>query len=93
MRARTVISMLKRARVEAELLDSLSAMEVMKRALNRDRMLFNPIESVIEDGKEKLSAYVTADVTTLPGYDKLVNDVEEVQYVKEDALQNQTEAS
>lgn len=81
MRARTVVQMLKRARIESEMLDSLAAMEVMKRVLNRDRMLSNPIESVIEDGKEKLSAYVTADVTTLPGFEDLVNDVEEVRRV------------
>ncbi|MBP1932031.1 hypothetical protein [Ammoniphilus resinae] len=79
MRARTVVQMLKRARIESEILDSLSAMEVMKRALNRDRMLSNPIEGVVEPGREKLSAYVSADVTTLPGYEDLINvSVEEV---------------
>ncbi len=76
MRARTVIGMLRRAGVDAYLLDSLHAMEVMKRAVNRDRMLFNPIEDVVK--KEKLSLYVTADVTSLPGYEDLVYDVEEV---------------
>jgi hypothetical protein len=84
MRAGTVVQMLKRARIEAELLDSLSAMEVMKRAINRDRMLSAPIESVVEPGKEKLSAFVTADVTTMPGYEDLVHSVEEVrQLVRE----------
>lgn len=78
MRARTVIGMLRRSRIESGLLDSLSAMEVLKRSLNRDRMLSNPIENVVMPGKEKLSAYVTADVTTLPGYEELVYDVEEV---------------
>lgn len=78
MRARTVIGMLRRARIEAYLLDSLYAMEVMKRALNRDRMLFNPVEQVIEPGREKISTHVTADVTTLPGYEDLVYDIEEV---------------
>ncbi|MFC5450661.1 hypothetical protein ACFPOG_20625 [Paenibacillus aestuarii] len=87
MRARVVVQMLKRARIESDVLDSLSAMEVMKRALNRDRMLSNPIESVVEEGKEKLSAFVTADVTTLPGFHDLVNDVEEVrQFVQETSL-------
>lgn len=87
MRARTVVQMLKRARIEADVLDSLSAMEVMKRALNRDRMLSNPIESLVEEGREKLSAFVTADVTTLPGFHDLVNDVEEVrQLVQETSL-------
>lgn len=84
MRSRVVMRMLKRARIESTVLDSLSAMEVMKRALNRDRMLSNPIESVVEEGKEKLSAFVTADVTTLPGFYDLVNDVGEVrEFVQE----------
>lgn len=79
MRARTVVQMLKRARLESEILDSLSAMEVMKRALNRDRMLSNPIESIVEEGKEKITAYVTGDVTSLPGYEELINvPIEEV---------------
>lgn len=78
MRARTVMGMLRRSRIESYVLDSLPAMEVLKRALNRDRMLANPIENVIEPGKEKLVGYITADVTSLPGYEQLVYDVEEV---------------
>jgi hypothetical protein len=82
MRAKTVTQMLKRSRIEAEILDSLSAMEVMKRAINRDRMLSNPIESVVEPGKEKISAFITADVTTLPGYEEIINvDLEEVRKI------------
>lgn len=81
LRAATVIGMLRQCEIHAELLDSLSAMEVMKRALNRDRMVINPIDSLIIPGKEKLSAYVTADVTTFPGFEDLVNDVEEVREI------------
>jgi hypothetical protein len=81
LRAATVVGMLRQCEIHAELLDSLSAMEVMKRALNRDRMVINPIDSLITHGKEKLSAYITADVTTLPGYEDLVNDVEEVRKI------------
>ncbi|MDQ0255588.1 hypothetical protein J2S74_002970 [Evansella vedderi] len=84
MRARTVTSMLRRAHIESYLLDSLQAMEVMKRAINRDRMIHTPIESVVEDGKEKLTAYITADVTSLPGYEDLVHDVEEVREIVRD---------
>ncbi|MFS0558568.1 hypothetical protein [Brevibacillus sp. 179-C9.3 HS] len=72
MRAATVVRMLKRAKIEAEILESLRAMEVIKRALNRDRIVAVPIESLVEEGKEKFSPYVTADVTTLPGWEDLV---------------------
>jgi hypothetical protein len=84
MRASTVIKMLKRARLESNLLDSLHAMEVMKRALNRDRMLTNPIESLVEAGHEKNFPYITADVTSLPGYENLVSSVEEVRKLVEE---------
>ncbi|WP_145949565.1 hypothetical protein [Paenibacillus sp. Y412MC10] len=81
-RAWTIVQMLRQSDIHSEILDSLRAMEVMKRALNRDRMVVNPIDDVAE--REKLtSLYVTIDPTTLPGYDELVNDVEEVRgYVK-----------
>lgn len=77
-RAATVVGMLRQCEIFSYLLDSLAAMEVMKRALNRDRMVINPIDDLISNGKEKLSTYVTADVTTLPGFDDLVYDPEEV---------------
>lgn len=73
-----VQKMLARAKIESEILDSLEAMEVLKRALNRDRMLVHPIESVTKPGKEKITSYITADPTTLPGFDELVQDVGEV---------------
>lgn len=71
-RASTVVRYLKRAKIEAEILDTLRAMEVIKRALNRDRIVAMPIESLVEEGKEKFSGFVTADVTTLPGWEDLV---------------------
>jgi hypothetical protein len=89
MRAKTVAQMLRRARIEAEIMDSLSAMEVIKRALNRDRMISSPIESVVEAGKEKLTSFITADVTTLPGYEDLVQNMEEVRW---DVRETQSEA-
>ncbi len=76
MRVYTVVSMLNKAQINAEVLDSLRAMEVMKRALNRDRIISTPIEDVFEKGK--LSDFVGVDVTSLPGFERLVNDVEEV---------------
>ncbi|GAA0854146.1 hypothetical protein ABER99_20565 [Paenibacillus glucanolyticus] len=82
-RAWTIVQMLKQCDIQSEILDSLRAMEVLKRALNRDRMVVNPIDDVAD--REKLSSlYVTIDPTTLPGYEDLVNDVEEVRgYVQE----------
>ncbi|KJD42616.1 hypothetical protein [Paenibacillus terrae] len=82
-RAWTVVQMLRQSDIDSEILDSLGAMELMKRALNRDRMVVNPIHDVID--REKLSSlYVTIDPTTLPGYEELVIDVEEVRdYAKE----------
>ncbi|SDM31385.1 hypothetical protein SAMN05428961_11375 [Paenibacillus sp. OK060] len=77
-RAATVVGMLRQCEIHAELLDSLSAMEVMKRALNRDRMVINPIDDLVTHGREKLSSYITVDVTTMPGFEDLVYEVEEV---------------
>ncbi|WP_080869137.1 hypothetical protein [Aneurinibacillus migulanus] len=77
MRASIVMKLLKRARIEANLLDSVAAMEVLKRALNRDRMLSNPIESIVAEGKEKNFPFISADVTSLPGYEELINQWEE----------------
>ncbi|MGF7036065.1 hypothetical protein J2T17_007116 [Paenibacillus mucilaginosus] len=90
-RAWTIMTMLRQAEVEAKLLDSLKAMEVMKRALNRERMLAHPIDSVVND--EKLASYVTWDFTTVPGYEDLVNSVEEVREVVQDILQESEETA
>lgn len=76
MRASTVIAMLRGAEVSAYLLDSLKAMEVVKRALNRNRMNNHPIEDVVNS--EKLATYVTLDISSIPGMEDLVNDVEEL---------------
>lgn len=75
LRAEIVRRQLKRAKVDAEILDSIEAGEVIKRALNRDRMVLNTMESVGE--KEKLAPFVTMDFTSVPDLDKIVNDVEE----------------
>lgn len=90
-RAWTIISMLRQCEIEARVLDSLRAMEVVKRALNRDRMLAHPIDRVIED--EKLASYVTWDFTSVPGYEDLVNDVEEVRSVVEEILAEEEEGT
>ncbi|MGV2885988.1 hypothetical protein V4D07_25150 [Paenibacillus taichungensis] len=82
-RAATVVGMLRQCEIYSYMLDSLSAMEVMKRALNRDRMVISPVDDLITSGKEKLSTYITANVTSLPGFEDLVYDPEEVrQYVQ-----------
>ncbi|GGG18136.1 hypothetical protein [Paenibacillus abyssi] len=88
-RAWTIISMLRQCDVEARVLGSLKAMEVMKRALNRDRMLAHPIDEV--EDKEKLASYVTWDFTSVPGYEDLVYNVEEVRSVVEDFLEEEQE--
>lgn len=88
-RAWTIISMLRHCEIESRILGSLKAMEVIKRALNRERMLAHPIDRVVED--EKLSSYVTWDFTTVPGYEDLVNDVEEVRSVVEKHLEEENE--
>ncbi|MFX3643472.1 MAG: hypothetical protein ACE3L7_33275 [Candidatus Pristimantibacillus sp.] len=82
-RAWTIVQMLKQSDIQSAILPSLSAMEVMKRALNRERMVVNPIDDIAE--REKLtSLFVTMDPTSLPGYSTIVNDVEEVKrYVQE----------
>ncbi|WP_257964294.1 hypothetical protein [Bacillus sp. UMB0728] len=73
-----VQKMLARAKIESETLGSLEAIEVLKRAMNRDRMLSNPIENLVEVGKEKITSFITIDPSTLPGYEMLVQDLEEV---------------
>lgn len=71
-RAEIIRSALRRAKVNAHLLSTVEAAEVFKRALNRDRMLLHPMTDVVD--KEKLSQYVSIDVTTLPDFDSLVSD-------------------
>lgn len=82
-RAWTIVQMLKQSDIQSAILPSLNAMEVMKRALNRERMVVNPIDDIAD--REKLSSlFVTMDPTSLPGYATIVNDVEEVKrYVQE----------
>ncbi|HCG4536151.1 TPA: hypothetical protein NJY08_005004 [Salmonella enterica subsp. enterica serovar Typhi str. AG3] len=75
IRAEIVRRQLRRGKIDAEILDSVSAAEVLKRALNRDRMVLHPIDTVVE--KEKLSPFVTMDFTSIPDLEKLVNNVEE----------------
>ncbi|USK62190.1 hypothetical protein [Peribacillus asahii] len=82
--ANIVRKMLGRARIKSEVLGSLEAMEVLKRAVNRDRMLNMPIETLVEPGQEKITSYITADPDTLPGFEELVQDVEEAR----DLVQN-----
>lgn len=74
-RAEIVRRALRRSKVDAEILDSLRALEVLKRSMNRDRTVFHPIEEVAE--REKMALYVTMDPTTIPGFEEIVNDVEE----------------
>lgn len=76
-RARIVAASLRQSNISTEILDSFHAMEVMKRALNRDRMVANTIDDVIEHEKVS-SLFVTADADSLPGIEDLVNDPEEV---------------
>lgn len=77
-RAEVVRAQLRQCQIHTSLLDSLKAGEVMKRALNRDRMIMHPMESLITHGKEKLSAYITVDVASIPGLESLVYEVQEV---------------
>lgn len=91
LRANTVEGMLRACEIQVDLMDSLSAMEVMKRYLNRDRMNSTPIEQVVLD--EKLSTHVTWDITTVPGIEDLLNGVEEVAHVlKEYGYENESES-
>ncbi|MEX3624998.1 hypothetical protein [Viridibacillus arvi] len=74
-RANIVRRALRRAKVEAEVLDSLHAIEVLKRAMNRDRMVFHPIEELAD--KEKMAPFITMDPSSIEGFENLVHDVEE----------------
>ncbi|MED3553899.1 hypothetical protein [Cytobacillus praedii] len=75
--ATIVQKMLSRAKITSEILDSLQGMEVLKRSLNRDRMLTHPIESVVEPGREKITSFITADPESLPGFEDLLQDLGE----------------
>lgn len=88
-----VMKMLNRANIKSEILDSLSAIEVLKRALNRDRMLIHPIENIIEEGKEKITTYITGDPTTFPGFEELVQDVEEARLFVQEQIQEEKQES
>lgn len=90
LRASTIIGMLRGSEIEANLLDSLFAMEVIKRSLNRDRMNNHPIENVIKD--ERLATFVTWDIASIPGIEDIVNDVEELQDVIKDHFPQKEEA-
>lgn len=87
-RANTVKRALRRAKIESEVLDSLLTMEVLKRALNRDRTVLHPIEDIAE--KEKMAAFVTMDPTTIPGFAELVHDYEEALEIVQDPREEET---
>ncbi len=75
IRAEIVRRALGKARIHAEVQSSLDAAESIKRALNRDRMIINPMDRVEDD--EKLAPFITMDFSTIPDFDKFVTDVEE----------------
>lgn len=66
---------LARAKVKAKVCNTLEAAEVLKRALNRERMVLHPIETIVDEGK--LAPYITMDLSTLPDFEKFVQNVEE----------------
>lgn len=74
-RANLVRRALRRAKIEAEVQDSLRAMEVLKRALNRDRTVLHPIETIVDE--EKMAAFVTLDPSEISGFGDIVHNVEE----------------
>lgn len=84
--AQIVMRMLNRARIETEILGSVEAIEVLKRAMNRDRMLANPIDALIEPGKEKITTYITGDPSSLPLFEELVQDPEEYNRLIADSM-------
>lgn len=75
MRANIVRRALRRAKIVAEIQDSLHALEILKRSMNRDRTVLHPIEDLVE--KEKMAAFVTMDPTEVNGFTDLVHDYEE----------------
>ena len=75
LRAEIVRRALRRAKIDADFLGTVEAAEVIKRSLNRDRMILHPMEDVAE--KEKLAPFVTLDFSTIPDFESLVNNVEE----------------
>ena len=74
-RAEIVRRALARAKVQAKICDTVETAEVLKRALNRERMVLHPIETIFDEGK--LTPYVTMDLTTLPDFESFVQNVEE----------------
>ncbi|MGG3806484.1 hypothetical protein [Metabacillus fastidiosus] len=90
--ATIVQKMLARAKIESEILDSLQAMEIVKRALNRERMILHPIEGVAEAGREKISNYITVDPETLPGFEDLVQNLAEVMEDYEEYIPEEEES-
>lgn len=82
LRGNIIRRALTRAKVDAEIMDSIHALEMLKRSMNRDRMVLHPIEDVAE--KEKMAAFVTMDPTTIPGFEDLVHDAEEATYIVKD---------
>lgn len=68
-RAIQVKNMLKKAQIKSRVLGSLEAVEVVRRALNRDRTLIAPIEDV--EQRSMLSQFITADPESLPQMDEL----------------------
>ncbi|MGE8081506.1 resistance to Congo red protein [Peribacillus loiseleuriae] len=72
-----VRKMLSRAKVSSDVLGSLEGMEVLKRSLNRERMIINPIDGVVAEGLEKITSFITADPETLPGLNEFIQDFEE----------------
>lgn len=77
MASNIVQKMLARAKIASEILESLPAMELLKRSMNRDRMLIHPIEHIVEPGREKITSFITAEPESLPGYKELVQDLGE----------------
>lgn len=88
--AQIVMNMLNRARITTEILDSAKAIEVLKRAMNRDRMLAHPIDSLIEPGKEKITSFITGDPTSLPLFEDLVQDVDEYNALISESITHNT---
>lgn len=85
IRAESVRRALRRAKVDAEILNSYEAAEVLKRALNRDRMVIHPMDDMQE--KDKLNPFVTMDFSTIPDFDLFVsnhNEKEAMTFVQEE---------
>ena len=64
-----------KAKVHSRILSTLEAAEVLKRPLNRDRMILHDIESISTEGK--LAPFVTMDINSLPDLENLLQSLEE----------------